>query len=359
MPGMNNNKHAIAAHLNRFAQPLLDRDGVVVHSVEGLDVDGRYHHQTQQISIDLTRILSNEEQAALTSDPAAVLAHQRVLGVLVHEAGHANHTPVWNVAPEVWDWAVLLEEPRIERAMCRRDPDLRHALRPAAAAAWPSGPVPSVGDAFEVLIVVGGRVAAGVFDARERAVQLAEARALLEPGDAAAIEAIVARAIDLPNTDSWTMGGLCTDLAAIAERYQVAAKPPPCGVSRAGAPPATPAPEVSRAPRLSGGVLAVESVTQWLEVRDLRDDEYERRAVTEADRRAVGIHIAGAAPAETEGYGRVLQAAASPPGRLRTLELIRDEAAEEFGLPTNALPWVRRRRVGVPCEIELGIVLDR
>ncbi|WP_156150383.1 hypothetical protein [Gordonia sihwensis] len=217
---MNPSLAELTADLTRTVTALLDRRDVVVVLDPGLPVDGQFNAATAQIAINLERICDPDTVTALQDRSLTVANVERLHGVLAHEAGHAAHTPIRPLPPHLVDWVELLEEPRIEATVVRQRPEVAESLSAAAApAVGNTTPTDAIG-AIETLILVGGRITAGVFTATaDYTAMLDAARTILDADDTTAIEDLTATALQIPDDDLAVMVRAAQQLFDIASRY--------------------------------------------------------------------------------------------------------------------------------------------
>lgn len=126
---------SLSAALTAEVPAIADRDDLLVTIAPGAGhgAPACFLHATAMIEVDGVHMPVDPATARphLTSDRTR---YAPMWGALTHECGHSKHTR-WHTAvpadtdPEVVDAALLLEEPRIERAQVRRRPDDRHWLR--------------------------------------------------------------------------------------------------------------------------------------------------------------------------------------------------------------------------------------
>jgi VWA domain containing CoxE-like protein len=126
----------LSAALTAEVPVIADRDDLLVTIAPGAGhgAPACFLPATAMIEVDGTHLHPVDPATArpyLTSDRKR---YAPMWGALTHECAHSKHTR-WLAAvpddadPEVVDAALLLEEPRIERAQVRRRPDDRHWLR--------------------------------------------------------------------------------------------------------------------------------------------------------------------------------------------------------------------------------------
>ncbi len=223
--GMNPALAELTADLTRTVTALIDRRDVIVALDPALPVDGQFNAATAQIAINLDRICAPDTVAALQSRSVTITDVERLHGVLAHEAGHAAHTSIRPLPPHLVDWVELLEEPRIEAAILRRRPELASPLAAAAAPAVGTAAPTEAVAAIETLILVGGRITAGVFTTTaDYTAMLDAARTILDADDVAAIDVLAATALQIPDDDLPAMVRAAQQLFDIASRYGAAGR---------------------------------------------------------------------------------------------------------------------------------------
>lgn len=126
---------ALSAALTAEVPVIADRDDLLVSIAPGAGhgAPACFLPSTAMIEVDGVHMPVDPAAARphLTSDRSR---YAPMWGALTHECGHSKHTR-WYTAvpndtdPDVVEAALLLEEPRIERAQIRRRPDDRHWLR--------------------------------------------------------------------------------------------------------------------------------------------------------------------------------------------------------------------------------------
>lgn len=326
----------IAACLTGFVQPFLTRDDVVVRVDDTIDDIAHFDRRNAQIAIKLAAVVGAQRAA----EADVLLTNQRLIGVLAHEIGHADHTPERRIDPEIAEWAALLEEPRIERIIAADFPDLREPLTVSAAATVLPARVRTVGDALAAFILLGGRVAAGILDETAVAEALAAARSTLPAVDATRVQNLIAIAVAAPDLDR-TVVECAEQIAAIARAYQARPPQPTCRTSNAGDVRAAPEPLRGAGSRSSAPL----------------GEAYIRDAT--ADERASVRHIsAGRAERAAVDARHSKRGTGAPPGSARMAELVRADAQASLGLTRTAMPWRRRHPTAEDGSIELGLILD-
>jgi hypothetical protein len=126
----------LSAALTAEVPAIADRDDILVSIAPGAG------HGAPACFLPATAVIEVDGTHLHPVDPATARPHRisdrtryaPLWGALTHECAHSKHTR-WHAAvpedtdPATVDAALLLEEPRIERAQIRRRPDDRHWLR--------------------------------------------------------------------------------------------------------------------------------------------------------------------------------------------------------------------------------------
>lgn len=402
----------LTADMTRLVGALIPRRDVIVRLNPELAVDGQFDAATAQIAINMDRVCTPTTLAELRAGTITIADVSRLVGVLAHEAGHAQHTPIRRLPPHLINWVDLLEEPRIEAALCRQHPLLREHLAESARHATAGTPIAAV-TIIEAMILVGGRVHAGVFTAADAAHIRDAAGEALDPFDVDAIDAIVASAVDTGDDDYAGLLRLAERLSGIAAKYGSGGRagttvdhitgreavdpdvdPADAGdgedpdltdggtttevpdddggncdsdpldgtthAAPASAPQEVPPAYVEGDPTFFSTTLGTARPDDWFTVRALPPTSRAHRSVTAVERTQVRALQSWLAGHHTEAPVADTSPSQTPRGRLNTRELIRATAQQQMGVPVTATPWSRRRIVERPAEpIELGIIADR
>lgn len=404
---MPNHASAIAAHLSEFAAVHSRRRDVIVRVDNTLNGRAQFDRSTAQITVNLNRILDPGERTQLQATPAHAIEYTALVGVLVHEIGHADHTPRRALPAHLERWAAVLEEARIERIMLERNPDWQTPLAASAAAVTRH---PRSGDtigAIELLALLGGRTHARVFPAAKTAAPLEQAAQFLDSHDAQKVLEIAAAAADLADTGHEAMAQLAGRLYEIVVQYSTAGAAATDLLGHVAAGGSTDQPDTAQAQRTSSsndehhtrsagettgpgegsgplrsptpkhsggnanvsvvrnpgfysGSLGAGRARDWFTVTTLPASQSSTRPASALDHqkvRRLGSWLAGQyTPAEVTGT----ITAAAPPGSARMAELVRATAQHDLGLQVTAAPWRRRRTREQPTTpVDLGLIVDR
>lgn len=221
---------SLSARLGQFVDTLTPRRDVIARiGVEATPVlgDGRpagaFNHNTATVTIDASQTLASGD------DPSRIdLRDQRdcarfpvLAGVAAHEIGHATHTVNRGAQPPLAaTWASVLEEPRMEGRVVASNRRTRVWLRASATQILGDLNPTSASEAARVLILLGGRVDAGVYEADALPDLRALAAPHLEDDD---IDVIVEQTRIAVSIDDGDVAGLmeCAQMvAAVMSRYE-------------------------------------------------------------------------------------------------------------------------------------------
>ncbi|WP_137726185.1 hypothetical protein [Prescottella subtropica] len=164
----------LSSRLGEFVDTITPRrDLVTVIGVDATpDVDGYrpaglFDHTTATITVDAAQVLSpgDDPDRIDLRDPRDCARYPVLAGVTVHEVGHATHTARRLGMPRrAAPWVALLEEPRMEGRVVAGNVRTRTWLQAAAVRLLGDTTPRTAGEAARLLILVGGRVDAGVYD---------------------------------------------------------------------------------------------------------------------------------------------------------------------------------------------------
>lgn len=357
-----NETAATAAALTSMAVALTCRRDLVVHCVNDPDAPpGHFQLSTASVTIN----------AAAFTDMD--LTSPRIRGVLLHEIGHAEHTPRRGVPARLAGWVDCLEEPRIERAMLTAHPDAAEWLQASAVMATPTQAPRDAAEAAEALILTFGRIAAGVA-AAGFAGDLITCCAgwFADQEDMQHLEAAITAATTVADTDLDSLLTHASTIADIVDRTTGGNDvPPPGGHGHSHAqpvdndhsslpphPPADTSPEAGMQSHRGATTGPADEHTAMVSpigtisttLRPPTNDEV-RQAIH------VGSWLTGPTTPRSVVRGR---AAAAPPGRLHMPELVRAHAQLDMGLQVTARPWTRLHVEDMPTTpIEVGVIIDR
>lgn len=395
------NTAQITAHLTGLAAKSTGRHDIIVRLDQQLPVPAQFDLAEATISMNLLRLLDPPEVDRLLAAPTAAEEFPHLLGALIHEVGHADHTRFHRLPPPIAEWATVIEEPRIEKVMVDKDPANAPLL--AASAARVLGEAGDAIAAMELMVLLGGRVLAGVFPAARAKDALGRASEHLAVGDADRVLELTGRGVELDDDDLAGLVEVADALHQIAARYSTTGRPSGAVVDvvdssagdeqepeseadpgsrdedvadRIGSfPPPQPGSEprpaaampprdrpgyIGRNARFMSSTLNAESAADWFSVTTLPAPESEGRAATPADHRRVhqlGSWLSGQ---HTPAQVATRTATAAPPGRLHMSELVRATAQHDLGLPVTATPWTRQRTREAPtAAMDVGLIVDR
>ena len=196
---------AVSASLTKVVDTIAIRRDLVVSMVASDPrAAGVFDHLGASITLDASRLLPGDvDPASLDFDDLRNLARYPVVaGCLAHESAHADHTVMRGAQrAAVGEWAALLEEPRIETIMARRQPRTRTWLQ--ASVAHILGEVAPTSDveAARALILIGGRLLGGVLDPSDDLDLDAACGEWLTPEQVAVIAGATAVAVELADGD--------------------------------------------------------------------------------------------------------------------------------------------------------------
>lgn len=355
-----NERAACAAALTSTAATLTSRRDIVVHCIRDVDAPpGQFQRSAASITINAAAFTTLSPHDA------------SVLGVLLHELGHAEHTPRRGVPARLAGWVDCLEEPRIEKAMLDAHPDAPAWLQASAAMAAPTRAPLDAAEAAEALILTFGRIAAGIVAADFAAEVISHCTALFSDIDVADLNAAITAATGVADSDLDSLIDHATVIADIVDRATGCDGVPPPGRhghnhtqpiaadgDDTGDPPQ---PDTTSAPHQHRGASSTAVADQHTAIvsrigsisstlRPPTDDEV-RQAVH------VGSWLTGPT---TPRSVTTEHAVASPPGRLRMPELLRAHAQLAMGLQVTARPWERSRTEDIATTpIEVGVIIDR
>lgn len=318
------------------------------------------------------------------TDPDHMTALSKMHGVLIHEAGHASHTPedraeLQDEDPGVIDAVTLLEEIRMEAQVIRNRPSDSRWLRVAShEILLRDRDIASDNAAFAAVVLVEGRVHAGTLRPEDVEEVAKATSALLDPGDRKKILDICERSTRVADDDLPGLIALGRELAALRPENPSGGAEAILGAIRDALGDA--------AGEMSGEGDGEDEGDGLGELRELLADKKAReeieKAISEAARNTMGGASGNspekgerhATPEERQARNRlteklrevrwrdrttVKRSSTLPPGRLRTREALRRSAEQSLGKMTTARPWqtTRRRAVDLP-RLTCGVLLD-
>lgn len=218
----------LGSRMRNFVTDAAERRDVLVRLEPLVDEEGRpvpKNRLTPAMFIPAEARVRIRAQAVLDphlDDPATIDPGDRrdqadfptLMGVAAHEAGHAAHTTLVfpNGTPvRECTWAMLLEEPRMEGAVARRRPDLVKWLRASASDLVSdselrfrldeAGADPAE-SAFRVMILLGGRRAAGVLTEADVQLLREDVAAVITDDVLHSLEQLLRDAVAVPDGDA-------------------------------------------------------------------------------------------------------------------------------------------------------------
>ena len=385
----------LGARLTDWIDTLTPRRDVLVnvapHDPANRRPAGVFNHKTARITVDATQAMPGRP------DPDRIdLRDERdrarfpvLTGVLAHEVGHATHTARRRgLTGPVAEWAALLEEPRMEGRVAAGNPQARRWLQASALHLLGQVDPTTANEAARTLVLLGGRILAGVLDedalpdldvalapwlSAEQIAVIAEQtdRAVsAADGDIATIEAAAEKIASLFQTPPDNDGGDdasgddgCTvrhgglpgsgPLAAALTALSVEV----ARELRAAAGIADPSP-AARAARAAEAAHAAQAHADHRAARELTHSVEQRRP-DQTEHRQATVLARRLANAATRAVDVIRTPAATPPGRLRTSQLVRRQGQIHARVRPTATPWetTRRRTVDTP-RLTVGIALD-
>jgi len=351
---------------------------------------GVFNHRTARITLDATQAMPGRP------DPDRIdLRDERdrarfpvLTGVLAHEAGHATHTTRrYGLNGAVAEWAALLEEPRMEGRVAAGNPQARRWLQASALHLLGQIDPTSTDHAARTLVLLGGRILAGVLDEES----LPDLDAALAPWLTSEQIAVIAeqtdRAVSAADGDTEAITAAAETIASLfGDDAESASDGDGDGEGDCGAHHGPPgdgplaaaltavAVVAARELRAAAGIVdpspaaaAARAARQAHTARAAEDQRIARQGLHESRRRQPTADDHKHAKALT----RSLESAAlravdvartpssTPPGRLRTSQLVRRQGQIHARVRPTATPWenARRRTVDTPSLL-VGVALD-
>lgn len=382
----------LGARLTDWIDTLTPRRDVLVavlpHDPGSARPAGVFNHKTARITLDATQAMpGHPDPDRIDLRDGRDRARFPVLtGVLAHEVGHATHTTRRpGLAGAVAEWAALLEEPRMEGRVITENPHSRRWLQISALQLVGQIDPTSTDYAARTLVLLGGRILAGVLDADA----LPDLDDALAPWLTAEQIAVIAEQTD--RAVNATDGDIATIIAA-AEKIASLFPSSSAGVDRgedngcgachdrpvgdgplvaaltelaieltgelraaAGITDPSPAALAARAARTA---RAAQSVADQRDARAM-PHAVEHRRPTPEDQQQARILTRQLKSAAIRAVDVTLTASTTPPGRLQTSQLMRRQAQIHARVQPTATPWerTRRRTVDTPT-LTVGVALD-
>lgn len=363
---------ALAAAMTWFVGDTITREDLIVAAInDDRAPRGEFLFTQARITLNAARI---DMGGYTRGDDLTAWAgtHPIAMGVLMHEAGHAEHTPRSRICdPRVRIWVDLLEEPRIEAAMRDRHPHARTWLAASAATALTVREAFSTADAAQTFVLAYGRHAAGIFDQDQIADVLSAPRRTLPQWAVTELEHVITSAVWLADDDTAGISAAATTIADIVEEATTAAgeRPPHPNPTPDTGPGDTQSPTQTTAepPRVDDADdTTVPDAGDPANTKDSgrsriisQHNSFRRPPHPHEVREAhqIGSTLAGHAASTCIP---IAKPSPRPPGRIRMRELVRAAAQQELGLPATALPWTRHEHRITPTQpFEVGIIVDR
>ncbi|WP_072814624.1 hypothetical protein [Rhodococcus zopfii] len=350
---------------------------------------GVFNHRTARITLDATQAMPGRP------DPDRIdLRDERdrarfpvLTGVLAHEAGHATHTSRrYGLSGAVAEWAALLEEPRMEGRVAAGNPQARRWLQASALHLLGQVDPTSTDHAARTLVLLGGRVLAGVLEGES----LPDLDAVLAPWLTAEQIAVIAeqtdRAVAAVDGDTATITAAAEKIASLfgddaAEGEGTDDGDDDCGAHH-GAPGDGPlaaaltavAVAAARGLRAAAGIVdpspaavAARAARQAHTAQAVEDQraarqglhESRRRRPTADDHKHAKVLTRSLESAALRAVDVTRTPSSTPPGRLRTSQLVRRQGQIHARVRPTATPWenTRRRTVDTPSLV-VGVALD-
>lgn len=350
---------------------------------------GVFNHRTARITLDATQAMPGRP------DPDRIdLRDERdrarfpvLTGVLAHEAGHATHTSRRHgLSGAVAEWAALLEEPRMEGRVAAGNPQARRWLQASALHLLGQIDPTSTDHAARTLVLLGGRLLAGVLDEES----LPDLDSVLAPWLTAEQIAVIAeqtdRAVAAVDGDTATITAAAEKIASLFGDDAESGSTDDDGDDDCGAHHGTPGDGPLAAALTAVAVAAAQELRAAAGIVDPSPAAAAARAARQAhtaqavdDQRTArqGLHESrrrrptGDDHKHAKVLARSLESAAlravdvtrtsssTPPGRLRTSQLVRRQGQIHARVRPTATPWenTRRRTVDSPSLV-VGVALD-
>ncbi|MCQ4120729.1 hypothetical protein [Rhodococcus tibetensis] len=357
---------------------------------------GLFNHRTATITLDAAQALPGRpDPDRIDLRDARDRARFPVLaGVLTHEVGHATHTVRRKgLTGSVAEWAALLEEPRMEGRVWACRSDTRRWLQASVAHLLGRGDPTCPEEAARVLILIGGRAMAGVLDVDSLPDLDAEAGRWLTGEQIAVICEQTDRAVAAADGDTATIAAAAARIAALFEdgaeggdtggadeegdggcsghSHGAPDVDSPLGKAiamiaaqaamelRAAEGVVDPSPQAqAQAAKSAAREHAAQMVADHRQARAGEHATTQRRPVLDEQRqaRALATELAAAAARDVDV---TRSRAGTPPGRLRTAQLVRRQGQIHARVTPTATPWesTRRRTVDNP-RLTVGVALD-
>ncbi len=364
---------------------------------------GMFDHSAATLFVDATQVLAAaaDPDRIDLRDPRDCARYPVLAGVTAHEVGHATHSARRGTMPKrAAMWASLLEEPRMEGRVVAENPRARSWLR--ASATHLLGPINarSADEAARMLILVGGRIDAGVYEHSDLPDLTALAGRFLSDEQVDVLVTQIRIAVGLPDGDVEALVRCAHTIADVMssedaeddggdELVEHGSDDVPVSTGSNDHAAASADADVEEELAAALAAMARRSVDQLRYAenvtaltsraqhrRDLRRELAAQTTAAGAAARARTHRHSARRPtaAETQQSARLTRlltraadrgtyvrtiAQAAPPGRMNTRELVRREGQLAAGVTPTAAPWSskRRRVVDVP-PLTVGIAVD-
>jgi hypothetical protein len=362
---------AASADLTWVAAELGTRRDIVVTCIRDDEQPaGQFVFGRAEIVMNLPRLLDADEPP---EGNQWWLKHARLMGVLVHELGHAHHTPRRQVPQHLRAWVNLLEEPRIEAAMLSSHIDTPTWLRSSALSSLIVQEPESAADAAETIILTVGRNAAGILTDADIADVIAPAERIFTAPQLHTLRIHIRRAATAADDDLDSILASAAGIAALVDEASGQTGLQPSGVddhtlTDADLPDHTAVadagPTHTLPPSPQGSAVTCRDAglrdTHARMVTPIKPVSSTTRGPTAAERtraQQIGSWLTGPS---TSRLTRLDIPHSSPPGRMRTQEVMRGEAQHDLGVEVTAKPWSRTRVLDEPsASCDVAVIIDR
>lgn len=350
--------------LTQLVDRLSVRNDLLVSVSDGHVAPGTFFGPDAEITIDASVVLPGVNPDVYDfADPIVLVLFPVLAGVLAHEVAHAEHsTARSHPDPVVAEWASMLEEPRIERAAIAERPHVRAWLR-SAVTTLINPCVRDAASAAEVLVLIGGRIAAGVVSSDEIDVDGA-CRRWLTSEQFFVVSDAVCTAVELPDGDD---AGLFAQAERIARVLggDPPSRPVHAGDGADGGGRDELGHRLAEIARDGAGAMALPQELAGIQVRAVRagagsaKHRVLRRRPSADELRAERRLLLRMRRAEDRGVDVREVPSRMPTGRVVTSELVQRSAQRAVGLSPTAAAWRdRTRRVRPRPRLAVGIAAD-
>ncbi|GBF17467.1 VWA domain containing CoxE-like protein [Rhodococcus sp. Br-6] len=388
----------LGARLTGWADTLTDRGDVLVHVLPhdpaARRPAGVFNHKTAQITVDAVQTLPGRPDPNRIDlrDARDVARFPVLAGVLAHEVGHATHTVRRaGLTGSVAEWAALLEEPRMEGRIVADHIASRRWLQASVTHLLGRVDPNSAEEAARVLVLLGGRVLAGVLDIEDLPDLDVEAGKWLSREQIAVISEQTDRVVRAADGDIATVEAAATRIAALFDNNPDNEDQDVSGGEDGGCAGHTPAdgPDLDSALGKALAVVAAQAVTELRAAAGVvdaspkamaaqsareqrteqiradhraahgREHETTLRRPTQDERRQTQALARELGAASMRGVEVARSRSTTPPGRLRTSQLVRRQGQIHARTVPTATPWESRRRRTIDnAKLTVGVALD-